>query len=64
MTATCCQTPVWIGSGVTPDTAPSLLALADGVIAGTALKRGGDVSAPVDLDRVRALVAAVRGRPK
>jgi hypothetical protein len=55
------QTPVWVGSGVTPDTAPGLLSLADGAIIGTALKYGGEVLAPVDVDRVRALVAAARG---
>jgi uncharacterized protein len=54
-------TPVWIGSGITPDTAPSLLAVADGAIAGTALKRDGEVLAPVDVKRVRALMEVVRG---
>jgi membrane complex biogenesis BtpA family protein len=55
------QTPVWIGSGVTPDTAPQLLSSADGAIVGTALKQGGEVLAPVDIARVRALVEVVRG---
>jgi membrane complex biogenesis BtpA family protein len=52
--------PVLVGSGATPDTAAELLSLADGLIVGTALKRDGDVSAPVDPARVRRLVAAAR----
>jgi membrane complex biogenesis BtpA family protein len=55
------ETPVWIGSGLTAESAPSLLAVADGAIVGTAMKEGGDVLAPVDAERVRALVAAARG---
>jgi membrane complex biogenesis BtpA family protein len=51
--------PVWIGSGLTPENAASLLALADGAIVGTALKRDGHVLAPVDPERVRGLLAAV-----
>jgi membrane complex biogenesis BtpA family protein len=52
--------PVLIGSGATPDTVAELLSIADGVIVGTALKRGGDVTAPVDPERVQRLVAAAR----
>jgi membrane complex biogenesis BtpA family protein len=52
--------PLLVGSGATPDTAAELLSLADGLIVGTALKRGGDVNAPVDAERVRRLVAAAR----
>jgi membrane complex biogenesis BtpA family protein len=52
--------PVLVGSGATPDTVAELLSVADGVIVGTALKRNGDVTAPVDGDRVRRLVAAAR----
>lgn len=55
------RSPIWVGSGVTPESALQLRSLADGVIVGTALKRGGDVLAPVDVARVRALVAALRG---
>lgn len=51
--------PVLVGSGVTPETAAELLSIADALIVGTALKRDGDVTAPVDPDRVRRLVAAV-----
>jgi membrane complex biogenesis BtpA family protein len=52
--------PLLVGSGATPDTVAELLSVADGVIVGTALKRNGDVTAPVDGDRVRRLVAAAR----
>jgi predicted TIM-barrel enzyme len=38
--------------------AAELLVHADGAIVGTSLKRGGHVDQPVDLERVRALVAA------
>ena len=54
--------PILVGSGVTPETAPELLSLADALIVGTSLKRDGDVSAPVDPVRVRRLVDAVGGR--
>ena len=53
---------ILIGSGVTPETAPELLSLADALIVGTSLKRDGDVSQPVDPARVRRLVDAVGGR--
>jgi membrane complex biogenesis BtpA family protein len=51
--------PVWIGSGLTPENAAALWPLCDGAIVGTAVKRGGDVRAPVDVARVRALRAAL-----
>ncbi|WP_248897190.1 BtpA/SgcQ family protein [Haloplanus halobius] len=50
--------PLYVGSGVTPETVGETLAVADGVIVGTALKRGGETTAPVDESRVRALVDA------
>jgi membrane complex biogenesis BtpA family protein len=50
--------PIWIGSGLTTANAPMLWERCDGAIVGTAIKRGGDVRAPVDGDRVRALRAA------
>jgi membrane complex biogenesis BtpA family protein len=51
--------PILVGSGVTPETASELLSVADALIVGTSLKHDGDVSQPVDLDRVRRLVDAV-----
>lgn len=53
--------PVFVGSGVTAENAPALLDIADGVIVGTALKRDGETTAPVDPDRVEAFVRSVRG---
>jgi membrane complex biogenesis BtpA family protein len=53
--------PILVGSGVTPETAPELLSVADALIVGTSLKRDGDVRAPVDPARVRRLVDAVGG---
>jgi len=54
--------PVFVGSGVTRETVAETLDLADGAIVGTALKEGegGETTAPVDEDRVRALVDAAR----
>lgn len=51
--------PVLLGSGLTPESAPALVPGSAGAIVGTWLKRDGVVTAPVDRDRVRALVAAV-----
>ena len=45
-----------IGSGLDAKNARSLLSLADGAIVGTSLKTVNNV----DLDKVRALVAAAR----
>jgi len=54
------EVPVFVGSGVTSDTVADTLALADGVIVGTALKDAGETTAPVDVERVRTLVDAAR----
>jgi membrane complex biogenesis BtpA family protein len=51
--------PVLIGSGVTPETAPELLSVADGAIVGTALKEGDKTTNPVDEAAVERLVASV-----
>ena len=52
--------PLLVGSGATPETAAQLLSIADGLIVGTALKRDGIVTNPVDPRRVRRLVDAAR----
>ncbi|HET7873896.1 MAG TPA: BtpA/SgcQ family protein [Methylomirabilota bacterium] len=52
--------PLLVGSGVTADTVAELLSVADGVIVGTAVKRGGRLADPVDPDRVRRIVQAAR----
>jgi hypothetical protein len=56
------DTPLLVGSGVTPETAAELLSIADALIVGTALKRDGRVPNAVDPHRVRRLVDAARGR--
>jgi hypothetical protein len=48
--------PVLVGSGVDADSVADLLAESDGVIVGTALKEGGETTAPVDESRVADLV--------
>ena len=48
--------PVFLGSGVTPQTLPSLLPHADGFIVGTYFKEDGMATNPVDVERVRALL--------
>lgn len=54
--------PVVIGSGLDPACAEELAPLADAAIVGTWIKEGGDVRAPVDAERVRALALATRER--
>ncbi|MBI3203150.1 MAG: BtpA/SgcQ family protein [Myxococcales bacterium] len=49
--------PLFVGSGARAETLVDLLAIADGVIVGTSVKRDGRVDQPVDEARVRALVA-------
>ena len=52
---------LFVGSGVTPDNARDMLRFADGIIVGTAAKRGGVTENPVDPARARRLRQAVRG---
>jgi len=47
--------PVWLGSGLSEESAPSLWPLCDGAIVGTSVKEGGCVDRPVDGERVRRL---------
>lgn len=49
-----------VGSGATAGSAASLLSHCDGIIVGTALKRGGDLSRPVDRRLARDFVRAAR----
>jgi hypothetical protein len=55
------EAPLLVGSGASPETVAELLSVADGVIVGTSLKRDGRLANPVDVERVRRLVAAARG---
>jgi membrane complex biogenesis BtpA family protein len=50
--------PVFVGSGATPENVAALRDIADGIIVGTALKEGGETTAPVDPDRAAAFVEA------
>lgn len=52
--------PVWIGSGLTPESAATLLEAADGAIVGSALERDGVAGNPVEEERVRRLMDVVR----
>lgn len=54
------DTPVLVGSGLTPDNAEKLLAYADGAIVGTYFKVNGLTQNPVDPERVRKLMEVVR----
>ena len=51
--------PVFLGSGVTPESLPALLPHANGFIVGTYFKKEGVPANPVDPQRVRELVASV-----
>ncbi|GIW75441.1 MAG: phosphoribosylanthranilate isomerase [Phycisphaerae bacterium] len=53
------DTPIFVGSGVTPKTARNYLPHAKGLIVGTSFKEHGRVDAPVDPDRVRVLLEAI-----
>jgi membrane complex biogenesis BtpA family protein len=53
--------PLLIGSGVSASSVADWLALADGIIAGTAIKREAKIELPVDPLRARELVRAARG---
>jgi len=48
--------PVFVGSGVTADTAAEYLAVADGLIVGTSLKPDGRSTAPIDSARATELI--------
>jgi len=52
------ETLLLVGSGAAADTLPDLLSVADGAIVGTALKEGGETTAPVDRERVERVVSA------
>jgi hypothetical protein len=52
--------PVLLGSGVTEDNVAAFLGAADGIIVGSSLKVDGVCENPVDVERVRRLVAAAR----
>lgn len=49
--------PVWVGSGLNPTTAQQLDA--HGAIVGTWLHENGDLSRPIDIERVRTMAGAL-----
>ncbi len=57
-------TPVFLNTGARPDTIAEFLTIADGVIVGSALKVDGYTWNPVDPQRVKAFMEAVRGARK
>ena len=58
--ATAGQKSVWVGSGATPENVSSIAKVADGVIVGTFLHQDGNISAPIEKDRVQSFVDASR----
>jgi membrane complex biogenesis BtpA family protein len=54
------DTPLFVGSGATPETIRTLFEIADGAIIGTAIKRDGKLANPIDPARVERLVRAAR----
>ena len=53
------QAPLWLGSGLTAESAASVRHTLDGAIVGTWLHADGDLDKPLDVDRVRAMRAAL-----
>ena len=51
--------PVLLGSGVSADNIADYVSIADGFIVGSSLKVDGDVSRPIDAQRVAQLLAAI-----
>ncbi len=56
------EVPIWVGSGVTPETARLHLRTADGIIVGSALEQDGVAGRAVDAERVRRFMDAVSAR--
>jgi hypothetical protein len=53
------EVPLVIGSGIAEQNVEEYLRVADGVIVGSSLKRHGEVTAPVDPERVKRLMQRV-----
>ena len=53
--------PVFAGSGVTAKTVQAILRICDGIIVGTAIKKGGIPEEAVDPDRARRFMDRARG---
>jgi membrane complex biogenesis BtpA family protein len=52
--------PLLVASGIEPLSLPVVACIADGVVVGTYLEKGGRTGSPVDASRVRAIVKAAR----
>jgi membrane complex biogenesis BtpA family protein len=55
------RTPVFVGSGVTPESVRAALEVADGVIVGSSIMVGGTAANAIDPARAARLVSAARG---
>jgi len=53
--------PIWVGSGVSEENIIDILRIADGVIVGTSIKKDGQTTNPVDIDRASRIVEEARG---
>jgi membrane complex biogenesis BtpA family protein len=56
----CPGIPFWIGSGVNAENVGELAPLCEGAIVGSFLHMGGDLSAPLDLSRVRLIAKGLQ----
>ncbi len=54
------ETALIAGSGVRADSIAEILTIADAVIVGTSIKKGGKTTAPVDPERVSTLIQALK----
>jgi membrane complex biogenesis BtpA family protein len=54
------KTPIFVGSGASKENASRMMRTADGIIVASSLKRQGLLENPVDVERVRAFVSAVK----
>ncbi|MCC7440981.1 MAG: BtpA/SgcQ family protein [Bdellovibrionales bacterium] len=60
MAARHAEVPLYVGSGSTAENLPTVLRWADGVIVGSALRKGGVAGQALDASRLRKFVAAYR----
>jgi membrane complex biogenesis BtpA family protein len=56
------DTPILVGSGITKENVNGLLAVADGAIVASSLKRQGKLENAIDVERVRSLVSTAKGQ--
>ncbi|MBX9687693.1 MAG: BtpA/SgcQ family protein [Candidatus Obscuribacterales bacterium] len=56
------ETPILVGSGSSKENAAQMLAYADGIIVASTLKRQGILENPIDVERTRSLVDAVKSK--